>query len=304
MGRFESGHIGRRAFLKNGVLVLGAAALDVGAFRTLAAEDDAGPEGVRIGLITDLHYADKAPAGTRYYRETTEKLAEAVERFREEDLGFVVELGDLIDAADTVATERGYLRRINRQLAAVGPRRHYVLGNHCVFTLTKEEFLDEVEQTRSFGSFDHANLHFIMLDSCFRSDGKPYGRKNFEWTDANLPAAELEWLRADLKATTKPVIVFAHQRLDVGNHYGVKNAPEVRRALEESGKVLAVFQGHSHRNDYKEIAGIHYCTLVAMIEGPGRENSGYSILNVRPDGTLRLRGFRKQAGHQWPASRT
>ena len=151
-----------------------------------------------------------------------------------------------------------------------------MLGNHCVHTLTKQEFLDGVEQKKSYYSFDVGDFHFVVLDSCFRSDGEPYGRKNFEWTDPNIPAAEVEWLSADLKSTAKTTVVFAHQRLDVSNHYGVKNSAEVRNVLEASGNVLAVFQGHSHKNDPNEIGGIHYCTLVAMVEGSGAENNGYS----------------------------
>ena len=138
-----------------------------------------------------------------------------------------------------------------------------------------------------------------MLDSCFRSDGQPYGRKNSEWTDANIPAHEVEWLRADLAGTSRPTIVFAHQRLDVGSPYGVKNAPEVRGLLESSGKVRAVFQGHSHKNDYHEIAGIHYVTLVAMVEGSGAENSGYASVDLGGDETIRVHGFRRQADYSW-----
>jgi alkaline phosphatase len=93
--------------------------------------------------------------------------------------------------------------------------------------------------------------------------------------------------------------VFVHQRLDVSNHYGVKNGAEVRRVLEESGNVLAVFQGHSHQNDYKDIAGIHYCTLVAMVEGSGPQNNGYTVMNLTNDGTIRIHGFRKQASYEW-----
>ena len=52
--------------------------------------------------------------------------------------------------------------------------------------------------------------------------------------------------------------MFAHQRLDVTNDYCIKNATDVRKVLEASGKVLAVFQGHNHKNDYNEIGGIHY----------------------------------------------
>ncbi|MHC4876171.1 MAG: metallophosphoesterase [Planctomycetota bacterium] len=286
--------MGRRAFLKDGTLVLTAAAASASQLQAADAEP------LKIGLVTDLHYADKPPRGSRYYRETPDKLAEAAEQFGKDQLDFVVELGDFIDAADSVDLELSYLKRINRDFESISPKRHYVLGNHCVDTLTKQEFLGEVGQAKSYYSFDADSVHFIVLDSCFRSDGQPYGRKNFEWTDANIPTEELDWLKSDLQATSKPTIVFAHQRLDIDNHYAARNAAAVREALAASNKVLAVFQGHSHKNDHKEIAGIHYCTLVAMVEGSGASSSGYSLLTVQPNGTLNLTGFRKQQSREWP----
>ena len=173
-----------------------------------------------------------------------------------------------------------------------------MLGNHCVYTLTKQEFLDGVEQEQSYYSFDQGNYHFVVLDSCFRSDGQPYGRKNFEWTDPNIPDAELDWLKNDLSTNSKPTVVFAHQRLDVSTHHGVKNAASVR-AILESAEVQLVLQGHSHQNDHKEINGIHYCTLVAMIEGAGVTNNGYSVMTLANDGSIQISGFRKQKGYEW-----
>jgi predicted phosphodiesterase len=286
--------LGRRAFLKNGTLVLAAASLSSG--KSFA---DVEAPRLRVGLVTDLHYADKAPAGTRHYRETLAKLEEAATQFQRDQPAFLVELGDFIDAADSVDVEQSYLKTINRKFSAICKDRHYVLGNHCVDTLKKDEFLGGVEQEQSYYSFDRGGFHFVVLDSCFRGDGQPYGRKNFQWTDANLPAAEIEWLEGDLKANDKPVIVFAHQRLDVNNNHGVKNNAEVRKVLESSGKVLAVFQGHSHQNDLKDIGGIHYCTLVAMVEGSGAEHNGYSVMEIAPDSTIRVTGFRKQRGYDW-----
>ena len=53
--------LGRRAFMKNGVLVLSAAAV------TPASLISGEPKpGLKIGLVTDLHYADKASSGTRH----------------------------------------------------------------------------------------------------------------------------------------------------------------------------------------------------------------------------------------------
>ena len=192
-----------------------------------------------------------------------------------------------------------YLQQVSEVCATIPGPKHYVLGNHCVDMLTKDEFLGGVGGKESFYSFDVGGFHFVILDSCFRSDGKPYGRKNSTWTDANIPAHELDWLQADLKATDKKVIVFAHQRLDEGGQHAVKNAANVRKSLESSGKVLAAFQGHSHKNDHQEISGIHYCTLVAMVEGAGPDNNGYSTMDVLADGTIRVTGFRKQATYNW-----
>lgn len=292
----NSGSIQRRAFLRDGALVLSAG---VASSSFLQAKDD--DMSVSFGVITDLHYADKPPAGSRHYRETPDKLAEATEKFAAQKPSFVVELGDFIDAAASVETELGYLKRINSDFAAISTNRHYVLGNHCVDMLTKDEFLGGVEREKSYYSFDSGGIHFVVLDSCFRSDGESYGRKNFQWTDPNVPAAELDWLGEDLKSTSKPIVVFAHQRLDVSNHYGVKNAATVREVFEDSGNVLAVFQGHSHKNDLKVIGGIHYCTMVAMVEGKGSESNGYSLVKIGSGGTIEISGFRKQSSYDWPA---
>jgi len=287
--------ISRRAFVQSGtLLLLGRSAT------TVRADDPPASPNVRVGLVTDLHYADKPPRGTRHYRDTLPKLAEATAKLTAARPDFVVELGDFIDAADAVETELGYLRKVHEAFAAVPCAKHYVLGNHCVDMLTKAEFLAGVGRKESFYSFDVGGFHFVVLDACFRADGEPYGRKNATWTDANVPPAELDWLRADLKATTKPVVVFAHQRLDDAGPHAVRNAADVRRVLESTGAVQVVLQGHSHGNDHQEIGGIHYATLVAMVEGRGPDSNGYGTLDLAADGTIRLSGFRRQATYAWP----
>ena len=286
----------RRAFLRGSTLILAGSALSCG--RLIADESVATPK-LKIGLLTDLHYADKPPTGTRHYRETPGKLDKAIEQFTRDKVDFTVELGDLVDAAKSVEDETAYLKTINSQLAKVPGDRHYVLGNHCVQTLTKTEFLAGIEREQSHYSFDAAGWHFIVLDACFRSDGEPYGRNNFGWTDSNVPAAQLDWLESDLMKVEAKAIVFAHQRLDVTKQHSVKNAAGVREVLEKSGKVVAVFQGHSHQNDYQEIAEIHYCTVAAMVEGSGEKNNAFARLDVLAGGELRVEGFVRQKSYRW-----
>ena len=285
---------GRRAFLTNGTLTLAAASVCP---RALVGNQFK-PK-LSIGLITDLHYADKPPAGSRHYRESLAKLDAAAAQFQKHQISVLIELGDLIDAAETVEKERTYLKTINQKFSKICSNRHYVLGNHCVDTLKKSEFLKGVGQKESYYSFDQEGFHFIVLDACFRSDGVAYERRNFQWTDTNIPPTELKWLEEDLQANEKPVIVLVHQRLDVSNNHGVNNNREVRALLESSGNVIAVFQGHSHQNDLNTIGGIHYCTLVAMVEGRGLANNGFSILNIDKQGSIQLTGFQKQKSRQF-----
>lgn len=247
-----------------------------------------------LGLITDPHAADKDAAGSRHYRQSPWKLKAAVSYFNKAQCDAAVCLGDIIDRAE-LDQELNYLTTIEKVYSKFNGERYYVFGNHCVDTLTKDEFIERTAKTVPFESFDRGGWHFVILDACFTSEGKPYGRRNFNWTDANLPADELKWLAADLKATRLPTVVFAHQRLDCDGHYAANNAPAVREVIAKSGQVRAVFQGHTHKNELIHHDGIPYVTLRAMVEGPDMvADNAYSKLACYADGTLKLGGFAKQ----------
>jgi alkaline phosphatase len=301
----SSKKLSRRMFVHGGSLFLAGFGTVLG--ESMVTQSVRGQDGQstdrkptsRLGLVTDMHYADKKASGSRHYRDSIDKLAVAREKLDLAQLDGVVELGDFIDAADSVDVELGYLRKINSEFKRLSQRTYYVLGNHCVHTLTKKEFLGAVGQNSSYFSFDMSGAHFIVLDACFRSDGVEYGRKNFDWTDPNISQSQLTFLEKDLSQTKAPTVVFVHQRLDVSNAYGIKNGKEVRAILENSGKVTAVFQGHSHENEHQEINGIHYCTLAAMVEGPGSENTAFSTLEVFSDGSLKVSGYAKQSSYEW-----
>ncbi len=83
----------------------------------------------------------------------------------------------------------------------------------------------------------------------------------------------------------------------------VNNAADIRQILEQSDKVAAVFQGHHHEGSYSYIEGIHYYTLKAMVEGPGEENNSYAIVEILPDTSITITGYRKAVSKQLvPAS--
>ena len=255
---------------------------------------------VGFGIVTDCHYADADPVGTRFYRESLSKLSECVDRMNAEKVDFLIELGDFKDENRPPAEEKtlSHLQKVEAVFQRFRGPRYHVLGNHDMDSISKQQFLSRVENTgidsgRSYYSFGLKGLHCIVLDANYKSDGSDFDHGNFDWTDANIPATELDWLQQDLAASRGPVIVLIHQLLDGTGSVYVRNAPEIRQILEASDRVLAVFQGHHHPGAYSYIDGIHYYTLKGMIEGHGADNNAYAVVEVHPDESLTVTGYRK-----------
>lgn len=255
---------------------------------------------IRFGIATDPHYADRKSAGTRFYRESLVKMREFVNRMNSEKVDFIIELGDLkdMDEIKSDITSINYIRKIEKKIKRFSGPTYHVLGNHDTDCITKEQFLDNVENTgiprdRTYYSFNQSGMNFIVLDANFRSDGSHYERGNFDWTDSNIPEIEIEWLEKTLKSFNSPAIVFVHQRLDCGGEHCIKNAADVRKILSYSGKVAAVFQGHHHAGGQSVMDGVLYYTLKAMVEGSGVENNSYALVEAGLDMSIKIYGFRR-----------
>ncbi len=256
---------------------------------------------LRFGMVTDSHYADIATRGTRYYRESISKMKECIELMNDKQVDFVIHLGDFKNGAPDNNMKN--LSRFEDLYAQFNGPRYHVLGNHDMDSISKPQFMSVVENTgidkdATYYSFDCKNFRFVVLDANFREDGTPYDTGNFSWKDPNIPATQLEWLDNELRSTNRPVITFIHQLMDSdeGDHY-VRNAAEVRRILERHSNVLAVFQGHQHRGQYRLINDIHYYTLKAMVERSGKENNSYAIVRIFDDRTMEITGYRRAVNH-------
>lgn len=257
---------------------------------------------VRFGMLSDIHYADREPGGTRFYRQSLAKMNECIGLMNQEKPDFVIELGDFKDQ-DVVPNEANTLKYLSEIESAFrkfnGPVYH-VLGNHDEDGISKSQFLERVEntgipKTKSYYSFDVKGIHFVVLDGNFTKDGKEYDHGNFSWDDTMIPEVEMNWLRDDLKNSQLPTIVFIHQMIDdsVNAKQAVLNAAEVRNVLEQSGRVFCIFQGHVHEERINSINGIAYYSVNAMADGDGPQNNAYMIVEVYPDGRLKIDGFRR-----------
>ena len=267
---------------------------------SLAAPAAQAPPLVRFGVVTDIHYADADTVGARTYRESDDKLAECVQVMNAKGVTFLIELGDFKDQDRTPDEARTltYLEKIESVFAGFKGPRYHVIGNHDTDSLSKAQFLAAAPNTgivpnATRYTFVSGGIRFIVLDANHKGDGSDYDHGNFDWTDTNIDAPQVDWLAKTLAASAMPVIVFVHQQLDGTGDLYVKNAAQVREALERSGKVIAVLQGHRHEGAFSTINGIPYFTFRGLVEGAGPWNSAYAIVDVMPDLEVRVLGYRR-----------
>ena len=242
---------------------------------------------MRLGLFTDLHFGDGIREGTRFCHLGLKKLEVALQAFEAARVDAIVGLGDLVDSAPTPEEEGRQLRAVCTQLSAAGRPVYPVPGNHCVWSLTKQEYCAITGVDRTWRSATLGGWQLLFLDGCFRSDGVDYGRQNNDWKDALVSEEQVTWLRETLSEGDRPAFVFIHQRLDVEPPYGVKNAAELREILQQSGRVRGVFQGHEHGGARTEIAGIRYTTVAGMVEGSDAARAPFIIIEAQASGAWR-----------------
>jgi 3',5'-cyclic AMP phosphodiesterase CpdA len=245
---------------------------------------------MRIALLSDVHF------GPRAYREgklrkLTDRAGELCQRFVErmnqvERPELVLNLGDVVEDQDR-EQDLDHYRQFVKILSGVDARVAHVAGNHDRIFLTQSDLCELWGHTGElYYSFDFGGLHFLVL----RTD-------EIKRVSVHLPVEQHEFAAKDLAATNLPTVVLMHhpaseQRVD-GNRWfdgrphlaRVAERGAFRRVLEESGKVLAVFNGHMHWNHLDVINGIPYVTVQSLIENldddaPGRAAAAFAVCDI------------------------
>ena len=164
----------------------------------------------------------------------------------------------------------------------LGLKVYHTIGNHdCVGLSPQSGFAPSdplygkaffrERYGKTYYSFDHKGVHFIVLDSIGFTPDRSY--------EGRIDAAQIAWLAADLHSLSPqmPIIVSVHIPLvsAIDNylpvpatpypHHGmtVANSDEVT-PLFAGHNVLAVFQGHTHINERVDWHGVPYITSGAV----------------------------------------
>ncbi len=233
---------------------------------------------LKLGIVGDIHCGpDTQEMLGSHCPGLLETFGEAMRRFHPRA---IIDLGDRINDV-AAGQDRQRSVWVRRQLLGAGVPVLHIHGNHDVVNLTKTELDDTLEKHGPYESVDLDGVRIILLDSQDPS---------LDRTGGEIGPEQQEWLRAAVTDSAHPILVFCHHPLDeqsIDGHWYfsehrtdafVHNRASVRRILEQSGRVQAVFSGHLHWTRTTEVNGIPYVTLGSLV------SAGFT--NGRPAGTF------------------
>jgi predicted phosphodiesterase len=163
--------------------------------------------------------------------------------------GFVVHVGDMIHGYTyDPAVARREWKRFKKQIAPLSSPFYPTPGNHDVTTPEIEPVYGEIwGNDKYYYSFNHDNIHFIVLDVFYR------GKFN------DISGDQLEWFKKDLEKNKNADNIFIS--LHAPLHLSDKFDWNPIHAMIKKYPVRAVFTGHSHIYDYRKKDGIDYFCL-------------------------------------------
>lgn len=260
---------------------------------------------IRIGVFADCQYCDCETNGSRYYRNSLEKLAASIDYFnRQEELEFVVNMGDLIDR------NFASFQQVKPMLAQLEKPVFHLPGNHD-WEVEPEHITKVPEKlglSEMYYSFSKNNWLFIFLDgtdvSGFTSDKRKRekakkiasrlekeGMPNYHTWNSAIGVKQLGWFKKQLKKAEKQnqkVAVFCHYPLLPLESHALWNYSEVLAVMENFTVVKLWMNGHNHAGNYDFQNNTHFITLTGMVETE-TENAFAEVLFL--DETIEIKGF-------------
>jgi hypothetical protein len=263
----------------------------------VARSEDGQP--VRLGLVADPQYADIDTWNTRFYRQSIDKLSEAIDAFNSQKLHACVNLGDLIDkqwaSYDTI------FEPIKR---SVHPFYH-VLGNHD-FDLM-DEYKSQVPHRlgmprryyhTSVGSWVLAFLDTTDVSLFAQPSEQPeyavaekqlqglkdHGAKHAQTWNGAVGSKQMEWLQQICRTASERqhrVIIFSHHPIYPDNAHNVWNSEQLLAFVEKNRTIVAWLNGHNHAGNFGMFNDIPFVTLHGMVET--KDTNAYATLDLLSD---------------------
>lgn len=251
---------------------------------------------IRFGVFADCQYCDCETLNNRYYKNSIQKLENAIALFNQnQKLEFVVNLGDLIDRDfKSFAALKPILQKSEKNI-------YHLPGNHDFEV--KPEHLEKVPEALGLSEMYYSLVKngwmFIFLDgtdiSIFTANKekvklaekmsaklKAAGKPNYHLWNAGIGDEQLDWLKNQLQnaeSQNLKVAAFCHYPLLPFESHALWNQAEVLDILKQYTVVKLWMNGHNHAGNYAFQNGIHFITLKGMVETETKNAFAEVILN-------------------------
>jgi len=258
--------------------------------------DDQGQEPLfSFGIITDVHYCNCEPSGSRFYNKSLPRLRSAMQSLKASPADFVINLGDLIDQ------DHESFKPVLDVIDSSGLKTWHCLGNHdfSVDRKYKRRLPIPLPEKEGYYSFVHKGFRFIVLNG---NEVSTYGSGNrrsiktaeeyiaglkaegsinaIDW-NGGISAEQLSWLDKELSdagSANEKVFIFCHFPVWPENMHNLLNYKDVLSVLENHHNIIAWFGGHNHEGNYGNFNLIHCVTLRGMVES--EETTAWSLVEV------------------------
>ena len=254
---------------------------------------------MRFAVCTDIHY------GFDQANKKGSQAARLIERFirvaNKNRVDFSVDLGDRV-IYRTPELDRSYAKSVREHFNKAAAPHEKVDGNHDRRHMTAEE--NAAIMGTPVGSYSkiYGNIRAIFWSPNVTPDKD---------RQLDMTQEEIQWLKDELAASDLPCVLFSHIPLHnlprdkqpanddpdkwIFPSYYNRQGAEIRKVLEDSGKVKLCMAGHLHHNTHRMINGIHYVlhqSLVQKNERTGHARGAFSIVDFdEQTGEIKITGY-------------
>jgi manganese-dependent ADP-ribose/CDP-alcohol diphosphatase len=260
---------------------------------------------VSFGVVADLQYCDASPFKNRYYKNAPAKLRNAIAVLNNEELDFVMNLGDMID--QNWESYDGILPLFSEFKAPV----YHVLGNHDYeVAYDKKSQVPSRIGTERYYDFSINGCRFIVLDgneiSTFANlPGSSEYTQAERWLrtmeeealiqanfwNGGIGKTQMAWLESQLQQAAEndeKSIIFCHYPLYPPDRHNILNQAEVLMLIKNYKGVKMWINGHNHDGNYGLFGDIHFLNVKGMVEG--EYDLTWSVVHIY-ESTIEIVGF-------------
>jgi len=219
---------------------------------------------LKIGLINDIHArSDSNVNGGRELKGyMQEELTYFAEKMKSEfNVNVIVNNGDVIEGTN-ISSDKGMmeLTEVKKILDKIGSPIYWVLGNHDLRSVDKNQWKESLGIDYTNKSFKINGYKIIILDSNFDIDNSDILPGKY-FTRGKISIAQYKWLKGELASVEKKIIFVHHPPL---TKTGIKKEGQLLvnakkfQDLFSQGNVVAVFAGHTEELYNTKIDGVEY----------------------------------------------